>query len=325
MYRKTILVLLAVAAIFAAPMAVQAKKPPKAPKSSGAFSASLYGGAVQEPNDVKLVSDLTDTNTANDFSGIRFSVPSGFTFADLKTLSAEFNPTQGGCGGGSPRFELQLASGKNVFVYFGPSPSFTGCALNTWQSTGNLVGNNDACRYDTSQVQSGTQCNTYAGTLALIGSQAITEIRLVVDSGWFFTPKVQTVLVRNVVVNGQTFFSPGAGKSGLNPAQMCKAQLDSMGAQAFAQLWGSNGNKANAFGKCVSAMAHAQQTHHATQAQQRILGAAQACKALRKSNPAAFRAQFRTLGTCVASKANVSSLVRTTKPTPGHPKKKKGH
>src|SRR5919202_721395 len=159
MYRKLILVLLAVTALLVSATAVQAKKPPKAPKASGSFAASLYGGAVQETSDVKLVSDLTDTSTTNDLSGIRFTVPTGFTFADLKTLSAEFNPTQGGCGGGSPRFEIQLA-----------------------------VGNNDACRYDTSQVQSGTQCNTYAGALALIGSQTITEIRLVVDSGWFFTP-----------------------------------------------------------------------------------------------------------------------------------------
>jgi hypothetical protein len=34
-----------------------------------------------------------------------------------------------------------------------------------------VIGNNDACRYDTSQLATGTQCNTYAGTLALLGTR----------------------------------------------------------------------------------------------------------------------------------------------------------
>jgi hypothetical protein len=271
MYRKLSLVLLAVVAMLLGATTVQAK-PPKKPKTATATStATLFGGAVQEASDVKLVSDFTDTSTANDFSGIRFSVPSGTTFADLKTLSAEFNPTAGGCGGGSPRFEIQLASGKNVFVYFGPSPNFTGCALNTWQSTGNLIGSTDACRYDTSQVQAGTQCNTYSGALALIGSQTISEIRLVVDSGWFFTPKTQVVLVRNVTINGQTFSltqNGGGGGAALNPAKACRALETAMGKAAFDRFWGSNGNNANAFGKCVSWMAH-----HKTSAQKAKIAA----------------------------------------------------
>src|SRR5207244_1340575 len=78
---------------------------------------------------------------------------SGTPFASLTRLGTDFNPTVGGCGGGSPRFSIQLASGKNVFVYLGPSPNFTGCTLNSWQSSGNLIGNNDTGRYDTSQVQ----------------------------------------------------------------------------------------------------------------------------------------------------------------------------
>jgi hypothetical protein len=257
MHRKLSLVFLAVAAMLLAAAGVQAKTPKKPKTASGSSTATLYGGAVQEAGDVKLVSDLTDTNTANDFSGIRFSVPAGTTFAQLQTLSAQFNPNVGGCGGGSPRFEIQLASGKNVFVYFGPSPTFTGCPLNTWQSTGNLIGNNEACRWDTSQVQTGTQCNTYTGALALLGSQTITEIRLVVDSGWFFNPKTQTVLVRNVQIHGQTFtLAGGGGAAGLNPAQACRAMETAMGKAAFDRFWGSNGNNANAFGKCVSWMAH---------------------------------------------------------------------
>jgi hypothetical protein len=223
------------------------------------ITSSLFGGATQESSDVKLVSDLTDTSTANDFSGIAFTLPAGTTFADLKTLSTEFDPIAGGCGGGSPRFSITLAGGKNVFVYFGPSPSFTGCTLNTWQSTGNLIGNNDTGRYDTSQVQAGTQSNTYAGALALVGTQQVTEIDLVVDSGWFFNPKVQTVLVRNVQINDQSFVTPpttGGGGSGKSPAQKCRAERKAIGEDAFDHKYGTNHNHRNAFGKCVSKKAH---------------------------------------------------------------------
>ena len=228
--------------------------------SAAGITASLFGGAVAQPSDVSLTSDLTDATAANDFSGIKFTVPAGTTFANLSTLSAEFNPIVGSCGGGSPRFSIQLAGGKNVFVYFGPSPNFTGCTLNSWQSTGNLIGNNDTGRYDTSQVQSGTQSNTYAGALALVGSQQVTEIDLVTDSGWFFNPKVQTVLVRNVKINDQTFYAPQSGGHGNSPAQLCKAELQSLGRTAFEHKYGNNHSIRNAFGKCVSTQAR--QHHH---------------------------------------------------------------
>jgi hypothetical protein len=38
----------------------------------------------------------------------------------------------------------------------------------------------------------------------------------------------------------------------VNPARYCRAQRDSMGEKAFADLYGTNDNKRNAFGKCVS-------------------------------------------------------------------------
>jgi hypothetical protein len=234
--------------------------------AAAGITSSLSGGAVAGTSSVSLTSDLTDTSTANDASSISFTMPAGTTFADLKTLSAEFNPTVGGCGGGSPRFSIELASGKNVFVYFGPSPSFTGCALNTWQSTGNVIGNNDAGRYDTSQVAGGTQVSTYAAALALIGSQQVTKIDLVVDAGWFFKPQVQTVLVRNVQINDQTFFAPKPTGKGKSPAQLCKAELKSIGVKAFEAKYGKNHNLRNAMGKCVSAKSH---THVSTRVARR--------------------------------------------------------
>lgn len=171
-----------------------------------AFAApgfELQGTATLESGHVQLVSDFSDTTSANDFGAINFTNTGVTTFNSLSTLSADFNPIQGGCGGGSPRFQLNV-EGKNVFVYFGPAPSFSGCALNTWTNTGNLIGSTDA-RFDLSQRVPGTQSSTYAQALSLIGSQSVTGIQLAVDSGWFFSGKVQTVLVDNVVINGTTF------------------------------------------------------------------------------------------------------------------------
>jgi hypothetical protein len=183
-----------------------------------AASGTLFGGATMSGNQVSLVSNLSDGSAANDFSGINFTATGVTTFSSLTQLGTKFNVTDDGCGGGSPRFQLNI-DGKNVFVYLGPSPSFTGCTPNTLVDSGNLIGNNDACRYDTSQLAPGTQCNTYAGTLALLGSHAVTGIQLVVDSGWFFADKEQTVLVCDININNATVFpctppttQPGQGK-----------------------------------------------------------------------------------------------------------------
>src|SRR6059058_1285092 len=52
---------------------------------------------------------------------------------------------------------------------------------------------------------------------------------------------------------------PAAAKSALNVAHMCK-NLRSANPALFKQTWGTNANKSNAYGKCVSAHAHAK--HH---------------------------------------------------------------
>ena len=174
-----------------------------------ADGVTLTGTATAQGDTVQLVSNFSDASTANDFGAIGFPVPTGATLATLTMLSAEFNVTDDNCGGGSPRFQLTIG-GKNVFVYLGPSPSFNTCAANTWLSTGNLVGTSDACRVDTSQLIAGTQCTTWAAAVAALGSQPITAIQLVVDGGWSQADKEQTVLVRNVRINGQTFITPAA-------------------------------------------------------------------------------------------------------------------
>ena len=258
---------------------------------------TLHGGAKKGDGNVRLVSDLSDNPAVNDSSWIDFDTPSGLTFSGLSSLSTEFRITESSCGGGSPRFQINVA-GKNVFVYLGPSPSFTGCASNTWLQSGNLVGASDACRVDTSQLAPGTQCSTWAAAVALLGAQAVTGIQLVVDSGWFFTDKEQEVLVRNVTINGTTYITP-QGPAAPNPARLCAAQRTSLGAAAFNELWGRNANDRNAWGKCVSAMARATRNGTIADAHNAIMGAITTCKAegLRRAR----------LGACVSARDGLAA------------------
>ena len=247
-----------------------------------AATATPFGGATVSGGVLTLVSNTGDAGSTNDASGATFADTGVTTFSSISTLSTEFDVTDDDCKGGSPRFQVrvQTPSGeKNVFVYLGPSPSFTGCSTNVWIASGNLIGATDG-RYDTSQVQAGTQISTYAQALALVGSFQVTGISLVVDSGWAFDDKEQTVKVRNVRVNGSTFYTgettpPTIG--GLNPAQACRKLRTEMGAEAFRTAYGTNRNGANAFGKCVSAMARMKTDAARATAVTRIDAAAARC------------------------------------------------
>jgi hypothetical protein len=88
--------------------------------------------------------------------------------------------------------------------------------------------------------------------------------------------------------------------------QQCRTERTAMGKEAFAQLYGTNKNRKNAFGKCVSKRAKA--TDEAgTEAKQ---NAAQECKTERTADPAAFSEKYGTgkhganaYGKCVSQKA----------------------
>lgn len=209
------------------------------------------GGATVANGIVTLTS-----SAATPYSTVTFALPAGTTFADLKTLSADYEITAGGCGGGSPRFSVSLADGKNVFAYVGPAPGFNSCALNTWQSTGNLVGNDVAGTWDTSQELAGTQVSTYSAALAALGTKQVTSVAFVVDGSWAMPGKLQTVLAKNITVNGVVFPAVAQQPSSKSPAQLCRAERAADPA-AFRTKYGTNRNKANAFGKCVSQHAKA--------------------------------------------------------------------
>lgn len=183
--------------------------------------ASLVSPGNASATAVKLISECPSGyptcfgDNSFTYSGIDFSITAGTAFSSLTNLGTDFNVTAGDCGGGSPRFQVNIG-GKNVFVYIGPAPNFTSCGSG-WQSTGNLLSSPDA-RFDLSQY-GGPFYGTYSDAMGLLGSQNVTGIQLVADGGWAVTGNTQTVLVDNVNINGTiyTFEKPTA-----TDADQCK-------------------------------------------------------------------------------------------------------
>ncbi len=175
------------------------------PYGEGGKGFSLFGNAkIVEPgshseHSVRLRSSTT---SGKGYGGINFKVPAGLTFANIQNLSTDYDFTHNSCGGGSPRFQINVA-GANAFVYIGPPPNYTGCPPNVWTNTGNLA--TPASFVDTSQLPGGTFYDTFASADAKYGSDAVTGIQLVADGGYFFTDGLQIVLMDNVMINSKTY------------------------------------------------------------------------------------------------------------------------
>ena len=167
---------------------------------------SLFGSAKYvSPGDnsnraVKLVSNAT-ANPAT-YSGIDFSVPANLTINDLNELSTDYDFIDRSCALGSPRFAIQLSQypGKNIFVYIGNPPNYTGCAKDVWTPSGNLL--TPSSTVDTSQLPGGTFYDTWAAAQARYSGDTISDISLVSDNG---PSGSQKVLIDNTDVNGKVY------------------------------------------------------------------------------------------------------------------------
>ena len=102
------------------------------------------------------------------------------------------------------------------------------------------------------------------------------------------------------------------GQSEKNAAKKCKAERERLGAQAFMDKYGTNSNKKNAFGKCVSGQARKDADHADEAAEHEAKeNAAKKCKAERAQiGLEAFRAKYGTnankrnaFGKCVSKLA----------------------
>lgn len=172
---------------------------------------SLFGDAslISPGNNSVTAARLNSEGSLPDptYGGVNLSIPEGLTFANFDTLSADYYITAGDCGGGSPRFQVNVKdpnkgnASKNIVADIGPLPNYTGCTTNTWVNSGNLLDSTKLI--DTSQV-GGTFYDSYSTALANYGTYEVTGIQLVVDGAWAVSPTVQTILVDNIVVNNST-------------------------------------------------------------------------------------------------------------------------
>jgi hypothetical protein len=101
-----------------------------------------------------------------------------------------------------------------------------------------------------------------------------------------------------------------AGTAKSDAQKQCRAERTAMGAQTFRDTYGTNKNKKNAFGKCVS---HRTNQNTATEKTAHS-NAAKDCKAERKADPAAFQQKYGTgknkknaFGKCVSQKARAKT------------------
>lgn len=82
-----------------------------------------------------------------------------------------------------------------------------------------------------------------------------------------------------------------------NAAKYCKAVRESKGVEAFASLYGTNTNKKNAYGKCVSKTANVKA--EAREDASETKAAVAACKKQKADDAATFAEQYKNLGQCI--------------------------
>jgi hypothetical protein len=92
--------------------------------------------------------------------------------------------------------------------------------------------------------------------------------------------------------------------------KQCRAERTAMGTATFKQTYGTNANRSNAFGKCVSKHAKQNAKIEANARQ----NASQQCRAERTADPAAFAQKYGTgkngknaFGKCVSQKAKAQA------------------
>lgn len=104
--------------------------------------------------------------------------------------------------------------------------------------------------------------------------------------------------------------APASTTSTPSPQQLCRSERTATGASTFAQTYGTNANRSNAFGKCVSK--RAKQT--SADAAAAKTSASAACKAEQGADAAAFTKKYgsgkkgaNAFGKCVSGQAKAAT------------------
>jgi hypothetical protein len=227
MARKAIVTLVAAAAMAVAAGTAAAALAPWTFVGSGATCpvTSTFSNGV-------LHLEKNCATTTNASAGASITGIAGQTLSSASFTLASASQ----CQGGSPRFNVVTTSGSTSTTYF------LGC--NNVTPTINADGTATYAFTPATIAAAGNQVPFPAGTISTV--DVLIDVQGTAD-------------LSTITVNGVTEV-PVPTTTSTSPARLCKAELASLGRAAFDQKYGTNHNKSNAFGKCVSAMAH--QRHH---------------------------------------------------------------
>jgi len=148
------------------------------PAGSQCLPVSETEGCVKEESGGEIT--LSTTTCSTGYGAISFKVPNQTTFADVATLEAEFQFSEGSCGAGTPRFCVVLKDKPEC-----PCTQFSAgqdaCnTANAQGDTGDLA--DDSVEWFNLCVANAPVINTYEDALALYAGEEIDYIFLVADS-----------------------------------------------------------------------------------------------------------------------------------------------
>lgn len=181
---------------------------PKAPKfASGNNGDSGSSGSAGESGGAAVL-----TSNGVGYGLVSTAFPAGTTFSQLSSLETDYNLAQGACGGGSPRYQIDLqpqgdsnpADGVSLYLYFG-TPPYGGCSSGA-NTEGEVIGGSTAQWFVFGGGFNSNTAMTYSQVKAAFGNYQLLDAQIAVDGGWS-QGGTQTVDVTNWEVNGTYFFS----------------------------------------------------------------------------------------------------------------------
>lgn len=168
----------------------------KGPLPNFTFTGSPGATALIQPGYMsKTAAQITTTGDGSGGLGtwgaVDLAIPNNLKLRQINQLSTEYEFTLGSCWGGSPRFELWIPDPSSptghakIFLYIGPLPSWVGCAMDTWSSTGNLA--NLASTADDAQDNQLSGVPGYipwAQVVKAYGGEPVSAVYVDADGGW---------------------------------------------------------------------------------------------------------------------------------------------
>jgi hypothetical protein len=223
------------------------------------FSASPGGAMQVTESGGSTAAELTsgpDTDGNFGFGGVNVNFPSGTTFSQLTTLSTMYDMTQGSCGLGAPRFQIDLGDPTTgnyigtLYAYIGPNASLIGdpcpAADNAWANQANVASatDTDVTRWDASSGGAGGSAyQSWTQVQATYGADQMLDAQIVVDGGYGFPPGyTQQVSIEDWDVNGTIFFTYPHLASG---AFVIGDLSASAGVGSSVTFWGAQWSKSN--------------------------------------------------------------------------------